>query len=104
MSVLMIIFCLIFSSLQITKEHEILIVENEIYELYSNEFYGFLTTNNNYNVSIDLGKLNEYFKDKSIDVIAEENKGEIILKIKYKFFTEREKVYSFYIGINNENK
>ena len=50
-------------------------------------------------------KLNEYFNLKGYDVSVEESRGEINFKIKYIcFFEEREKVYSFYMVLNNDDK
>lgn len=105
MRFIMLFFCLIATGDQIKKERELLLVENQIYELYRDNFNDFLKIQDRYIVSLDIDKINLYFNNKGYNVFVENKESEIVFKTKYKgWFKESEKGYSFYLVANNDYK
>lgn len=101
---IMLSLSLLISVFQFKQETKVMLIENEMYELYSNGFKDYLTIRDNYMLSIDTEKMTSYLLSKGYSVIVEVVDGEILVKFQYKFFKEREKVYSFYMAVNNEYK
>lgn len=102
MRLLMVMFCAVFSYLSFFNEQRDIFIENTIYDLYINDFEHFLQINDDLILTIDCGEISDYFNNKGYDVIVENIEGEI--RLKYKNYKGKEKVYSFYMVRNNEYK
>ena len=81
--------------------NEIIKIENVIYSLYVNDFYEYLTFDDNYSLCLDEEGLQEYLNTFGYETIVKKEEGNLIIKICFKYIIGIEKEYLFYMVKND---
>jgi len=98
MRIVMVFICFINSMFYKDYTMKIIEVENEVYNLYINDFEDYLMIDENYNLIIDEEKLQNYFASRKMEIQFINN---TCFEVKIKKW---KKIYNFYMVINNGDK